>query len=713
MEMKKDKRRGVAVIIVLGVLSLMMMMAVAFSVSMRIERRSAGNYSNQITTKNLVWAGLSRAISAIDASMTGSNPADVYPNWDVLWTSNGFTRVRLGRGEAMEYIPAALHSLAGGTVSDWNSMGVGNTSQGRYAYLILNCSDFLDANFVGGMDRGGGTNANEIQIADLPSIVDEDEFAVEREKDVRYETLQELLALNDEVQTDPELLVTYSRYPHDDDLVSLVGTRNDLERRQSAIESALDDKDIIYRGEGRFIFNSLLDYIDEDHVPNSTADALGAPYVERVPMINEIWVDRLDVTRTADSCDLSKPQFVVELAYPFVEGNTESFELELEVAVTAVDSNGVERLARTEATVSKAATMGSPYSKVVFRQEIGRSLFPISFAATNTLGLTLELEMKCRVLLTSGSDSGEAVDAAPYPVGDNGFKFPIPIAAGVGDQRLGPTPSWECVDPRFNWDIPDGNGRIRNQWANDTGTNTELAINIRTSDFFAQYPRAGGYDTNLQMRVSNRGTLFSVGELGYLLRKNHLRNRHQTIRILDLADNPTARDTRRDFVMEAFTVETNNVRRGLVNINSLETNIVQTAFLDIPLGYPESARSIPDTTASGVASEIVSNGPYTNVVQILDEDWANYAGMDINTYTELERESVITHAYNLLGVRQNLFTVIVAASPASMAIGTYADATEQVQALGEKRAIAQIWRDPFPNDDGRHECFVQFFKWVE
>jgi len=711
----------VAVIIVLGVLSLMMMMAVAFSVSMRIERRSAGNYSNQVTTKNLVWAGLSRAISKIEDSMTSFNPADVYPNWDVIWTSNGYTRVRLGRGEALDYIPAALHSLAGGTVSDWNSLGVGNTSQGRYAYLILNCSDFLDANYVGGMDRGGGTNANEIQIGDLPSLVPPPagnnavQFDLERRRDVRYETLPELLALNDEVQTDPELLVTYSRYPHDDDLVSLAGTRTDLERRQSEIESALDDA--IYRGDNRFIFNSLLDYIDEDNVPNGVTGALGTPLVERVPMVNEIWIDRITVERDAASCEISQPRFKVELAYPFVEPSTDTFEVELDVIVSVADTNGTVVFGPETTSATETAATRSLYNTAVFSLRRAAPAFPATIGVSNSVALSLQLEMKCKVLITSDGD--QEVDACPYPDSQDGFKFQIPIAAGLYDKgdpqgRLGPTPSWECVDPRYNWEIPSGPGGRGDHWRSDTGTNTEDSINVATLNHFAANPRSAGVDTNVQMRVSNRGSLFSVGELGYLLRRDDVRGRFKTIRVLHMtAAANRNKDNQRDKIMETFTVETNSVRRGIININSLETNIVQTGFLDIPLGYPESTSRMLNGTASDVAANIVAKGPYTNVVQILDEDWTSYAGMDVDTYTELERESVITHAYNLLGVRQNLFTVIVAASPASMAIGTYADATEQVQALGEKRAIAQIWRDPFPNADGRHECFVQFFKWVE
>jgi len=47
---QKDRRSGVAVIIVLGLLSLLMVLGVAFSTTMRVERFGAGNYARDAQT---------------------------------------------------------------------------------------------------------------------------------------------------------------------------------------------------------------------------------------------------------------------------------------------------------------------------------------------------------------------------------------------------------------------------------------------------------------------------------------------------------------------------------------------------------------------------------------------------------------------------------------------------------------------------------------
>jgi hypothetical protein len=689
MENGTDRRSGVAVIIVLGMLALLMTMAVAFSISMRIERRSAGNYASSVAGKQLVWGGLSRAISDIEDSM--ANGGAVYPPWDVLLSANGSTAATLTQGEAFDYIPGCLQSAITNTAT-WEPFSSGG--DGYYAYLVLNCSDLLDVNFVGGEDvRGGGTNINEIQISDFPSIQNWDDFRGDRDADMRYECLPELATLNSGIDPAPEYpdyFETYSRFPYEEDLVSLRGPEAELRTRRSEIESRLAS--VVSNGDGHFMFDSLIDYIDTNSIPH----ALDGPYVERVPMINEIWVGRVLARRRGDTCDFNRPpQVKVELVFPFAEPSSDTFALEIALSLEVADATTVY-YSETNTVRQNIPSATAVHDTL---QVIPSGLsFPLSLSVSNSNPLTVSLAMKCKVLITSDGD--QVVDAVPYPESDAGFNFTVDVAPGDG-RTDATTPSWECIDPRFNW-------RVRRFWMLRAAGNSEDSLNDVTGQYFLANPRTGGNDADLGMRVSNRGSFFSVGELGNLLRRNHLQSRFKTIRLYDMGN------TSRDRVFENFTVTTNLVGRGLVHVNSVANEILESAFVDVPVGYPEALARVSSGLATAIAQEIYNNGPYTNVGGMCDMDWSLIPGLGVGTYSEQGRESVVAHTCNLLGARQNLFTIIVAASPSAQQMGQYAEDQGIVQTLGEQRAVFQVWRDPVDEDgDGRHECFVRYVKWLQ
>jgi len=717
MSVRKRDRSGVAVIIVLGMLALLMMMGVAFSVSMRVERRSAGNYSHSVGTKNLVWAGLARAMERIEDEMDGG---DYYPLFDTIgsdYSANDPAYVKLGRGEALDYIPGVLTNGAKDFMSGWSTFKVGwghglkavTNYPGRYAYLILNCSDFIDANYAGGTNRVGGASSAELQLDDVMAGEDPDDLFEARDNDIRYETLQEMTSLigsyiNNSFSNDN--FTVFSRYPVDEKLVSLAGSSFDLVARKNEIVRAIGKA--VPDGNKEFIYYGLLDYIDSDSVPHE----LDKPYVERVPMINEFRVVRLSAERDNTGVTLSRWQFDVELSFPFVEISSEDFDLELDIVANVEDDAGDPLPGFTE-TTSKCKDVitiaeATSYADVNFRRD-GVPDFPTFIDETNTAkGLTLVLEMKARVVITSDDD--KLVDAVPFPEERGGIKFNIPIPTNaypsteIGSSQL----SWECIDSRFNWDVRRG-------WAS---TNETMGhINASTLQFFKDNPREKGFDTGvpIQMRVSNTG-LVSVCELGNLLLNTRHRNHsYKTIRVCAMGQ-AGAHD-----LLNNFTVETNSVRRGVVNVNSGDKIMIAPGFMNVPLKYPESYIDSNDpldrigtrSVVYDIAKKLVDKGPYTNISQICSFDWSTIPGLGVNNYTELERESILSHSVRLLGVRQNLFAIIVAASPVTTGMGEFARHEREVSALGSKKAIAYVWRDPRPDKNGRHKCFVQFFKWLE
>jgi hypothetical protein len=147
-------RRGVALIVVLGILALMMLLGVAFSITMRVERTGAGNYANRVGTRQLVSATLARALEAIDDSMPLS-PAStnhMYPGWSVLPSSGvGDDTVRLGWGRALDYVQAPLTNAALHTRCTWIDLARDEGVKGRGAFLVINESGFVDANRAGGV----------------------------------------------------------------------------------------------------------------------------------------------------------------------------------------------------------------------------------------------------------------------------------------------------------------------------------------------------------------------------------------------------------------------------------------------------------------------------------------------------------------------------------------------------------------------------------
>jgi len=61
--MNKNRNSGVALIMVLGLLTVMVLMAVTFAITMRTERLAAGNYADNVRARELVQVGLARAMA--------------------------------------------------------------------------------------------------------------------------------------------------------------------------------------------------------------------------------------------------------------------------------------------------------------------------------------------------------------------------------------------------------------------------------------------------------------------------------------------------------------------------------------------------------------------------------------------------------------------------------------------------------------------------
>jgi len=226
------RTRGAALLIVIGLLALLLISSVAFSILMTVERSAAGNYRHAVQARQLLYAGLAQAIADIDAEPSPTSlrgvGENIYPPWtnavikigsrnitcmaEVMQsidytrtTTNAACAARVLSAAAMNYIPRSLWQAAQTVTPEAIPFTVSVNGQpnaiGRYAYVAVNVSGLLDANCVCTTSRWLGANSGEIQIADgfpfdVVHALGVNAFIYDRTNlDQRYESIAELSQL--------------------------------------------------------------------------------------------------------------------------------------------------------------------------------------------------------------------------------------------------------------------------------------------------------------------------------------------------------------------------------------------------------------------------------------------------------------------------------------------------------------------------------------
>lgn len=167
---------------VLGILSIIMMMAIAFSVFMRTERAGVTSLRNSYVACEMLHSAVANVTDIIDS--TFNSPTNDWPAvpWRYPWlasggdkgdgisTNNTAVGARLLTPEMARYLtPAQLASVHNAEIG-WNYLrsGVnvntllsssdghpaGDTIVGRYAYIALDTTGLLDLNVCGGGENG-------------------------------------------------------------------------------------------------------------------------------------------------------------------------------------------------------------------------------------------------------------------------------------------------------------------------------------------------------------------------------------------------------------------------------------------------------------------------------------------------------------------------------------------------------------------------------
>jgi len=692
----KNRKNGVAVIIVLGLLALLMVLGVAFSVSMRVERAGAANYSSAARTRQMVWAGLARAIGDINQTTTNAYPVGDFLASGGSWGSNNTNSgVRLLTGKARDYVPEVFLDLGyDNQRSLWLPLGVGNDDREGYAaYMVLNLSDMLDANHVGGATREGGWDASELALVTNVLTAVELQRLVDRRTDPDlgpFESLAELKAMDPPDPPVPaDYFSVYSRYLVDTNRANAVymGTNvTEITANRNAILGAMRGMlgaPRAFRQESVW-FDYLLDYVDTNTVPRQ----LNGPNAKPVPLLNEVAPALGRAVPTLSLTGLSG-ELVVEVWNPSMTSRPgQQYKIIGNMSTVVAVSNDLGTVGSYTYTSSFASEpRNSPFRLPPnqFRIQsfpVFGSTWPSVDVTTNNPQVNINvLVSNLQVIATSGNT---VVESAAGVV----FRFAFSGAYAAGPVAFTPQ-SWQAIDPRVNWH--------QRGWTNAPATITDRA----------GLPNAG--QDGKRVYASEKGVLYSPLELGHLLCLGQ-----ETVP----RDPNTEWSPWREFqidgasrhaLLENFTTHQSEVRRGLVNANSFDPTLIQLAFEQLPDPVP-SASSV----AAAAANYLVANNtvnPFRNLSDTLDLSWrTDLAALGLN---DVEWDSVLAYSTGLLGVRQNLFLIVVSASAAGQQMGQRVGTQEQVMHRGRQRALAVVWRDPVENPQGLHDCFVQHFQWLD
>lgn len=681
-------RDGIALVIVLGFLTVLTIMAVAFAVAMRTERLAANVSLHGIRARHLTHAALAQATSTLDASLR--NNQLVYPTVSgVASTGSDSLNPPLLDSSATSasgrYVPAAM--LPGASAAgQWIDVLEGSVLVGRTAYVAVDCAGLLDISRIGGSARDVGASPAEIQLNTtlVPTINNVAQFLASRGNTwKRFESIPDLMAapyLN--AASGSSCLNVFSAFP-----TGRLDTATFEAAPQVFIGGALGPADST-RIRDAFVAMgtvpdaadaalAVIDYADADHRPGNLASFC----MEDVPMINEIIVT--NVLEDTGGTYVNKYKVLVEVWYPFDGADrTATFTVGARATYGGVSAGLTPSPLNTTAVLSE--TSWSLDTFAVGALPAGAA-WQTSPGTTNLASLVNATVTLSEVWIEAGGIRLDEVRNLVVPIGTGFAPGPLPISL---------VQSRSADDPRLNWDGADAA-----QWRNlAPAAPTPGAVNGSLST-------AAPGDGSTVMYVANRD-IQVPGELGFL---PYSKTKHwQTIDLL--ATNVP--------VLTYFTTSTGGTVQGLVNPNSPAADALASVFLDQPIeSYPGApgGRKVNLNEARALGQALSAAGPFANLGDIgaigpAAVDGA-VAGLD-----PLQRESIIRNAASLFSCRQNLFLVFVAGQ--SIMDGDADGTAGTNEVMAESRAVALWWRDPYPTVPSgggakRNNNLVRFFRWLD
>ena len=734
------RQRGIALIIVLGLMSVLIIMAVAFTVSMRTERLAARSFADETRSKEMVRVALARAMLKVQTDLTASKLAA--PNWleGCLYSTGGSNLCPdLLSGMASNHVPRALWPAVAASSGSWRWIAVTdptdvNRTCGQCAWLAIDCTGLLDGNR--GLDfapwflpRGEGTNYTELCLTNafLTELADGLKplnLMAGRKGTARAppwgraETLPDLLAcglygygsLNPFVGNKILNFCSYSCFPTGYCDAALNAVRSIYVGNLGVIQAQKADIAAAFAAmpngpvgaDATMAADNMADYLDIDLVPSDDGKGF---CTEPVPMIDEICVNS-KLTTAAGKFSVTV-ELEVKLWYPFV--GPALADSVVVAAPVSLAGTGWSALADPAAPY----TVAGPWQRGASEYQVAK----FSFKATATSNLP-------PTSLTIGeitvSDGGKVVDRVA-PTGGSGLLIWGDYFSTANNVQM--YNDWQVDDPRINyeWNLKnaaaftptDPSAQAWHLVGTAKSMTHPATLTPPLSALTSQNAGTRKPSERTEMYVRNRDVLPTVGELGYLLYRKD--RPWQTISLLGSNALP---------VLDRFTVLT-NAAHGVVSINSFNTNVLASAFFGLPMErYPgqPGAPTLGLVDARKVAALIVAKMPangYANLSDLklidigtplvpatLSSQFVDTSvpGNDAPGMDAMTRESFIRTTASLLGVRQNLFTLILAGQALS---------DNGAEVVGEQRAVALVWRDPYKDASGKNRMFVRFLKWLE
>ena len=750
----KPSKRGAALIIVLGLMALLMLLGVAFSIYMRTERHAAGSYQHDVRARQLLYAAAARALERIE----NEPPNRPYPEWLVAVSPHSPLTANdppLNLSMATNQ-PWARH-IPEGVLKDpaftnaVESIGWIAMPNGRVAYAIVNLSGLLDANYAGGRNvkRESGTNAVELCVTNpVLGIRNPSDFFQGRE----YESIAEMKALQQQIGlSEVYKWVTFSMAPTNAPLmpVDLSGTADQLAGRRAQILAQFSNpafEDIFNKDH---IVDALLDYVDEDNIPRN----LNGPNTERNPMFNEIQV------LPAATPNALLFAIRIELTAPFVKHRSGPFNYQVEYDVTIATTSGAGYVSDTgpagEPFPSPGRVSGTRpanWNKELFR-EVVIPLGPYMLGPGWT-NKTAYFHVHVHLLRLLDMTQGGAVvgqvsnllfQGVPPPIESNRLAS---VTVPLSGQRYGRRAGLECLDPRFAYQ-PLRNSVWYEYWITEQiyqtggdpsfsiGQNGTLgqtnAITARLLSRAAPFANIW-HDGHGYMHVADR-PLRSVGELSFLTRGWRFPGVQSAFFTLRLV--PTETGAGPDPLYDAFTLRSSPLpQRGAVNPNTDDMEVLAALFADMPLdlypGETEDLRAIDPRFEQairvswndalsmaeewtrdplwqrgfwGAKTELVSNATYWARASAIANALAanNPDPTRVSTWSwsaaPLRREAAFRNILDMLNPRQNYFVILLFAQSATIVQlpGEGKLAGDQVVTVrADQTGLMEVWRDPVP-----------------
>lgn len=746
--MKSDRHRkssmsrvgspGIALVVTLGLLAALLVMALGFAASMRIERAAAAGHSDLVATRQLILGALDSVIYKVNNELTDWSadknmiPASLYHAPDPMvfserdlpgTDSKDCWDLIYGKKSSMPgtlvYLPLQLQTDlnvvkgSGSTYSvntnDWfdttwlEMIDVNGSLIGVYSYLVFDETSRLDLNVAGQAytntaatptdyyDPGDRDSPKNLYLASLPGL-DGDPAVSSRA------LLQARTNNYTRYYTVPEI-----KYAHDGELT---GDRVFVDDRHFTTYAKVSERyisstgeafKIDIRGDATSISNR------QDQIEAALVDA-GVPDADKTEVFLNLldYVDVDDTPQRNDDdlvdrdlrfCGEAVPminEIVVSNKLTFASPSEYTSEISVYVElnypfVGSSISSDLELVVSGEFTGSGDGFNSSITETSV---RVSKEWSPTDafhtekFSAPATTRTLVDapnlsdLSGKVFVKLSFAGPAGVLYDSAGLNGGES-ISFPKPaLDASIGTDAV---VSKSVRDPRRNW--------LAEHWDEVASPTPTLGT---PNDGMSVGTEGPPYVRN--------GSLDHVAELGFVC----LPEPWQT---LDLTG-PQSK------VMDVFTIHDGPYTRGMVNINCDDPHVLGTAFFEAVLeDYPGDPSATTNTVwalCTNVANSIITApAKPAKGYSGLGELAASGTDLTKRGVNQNQNESWLRTCGDMLGVRGNTMTVILRARKVKDKDGNKRYDPDVDVDLSEQELVAQIWRDPV-----NLETQVTMLRWI-